>query len=244
AKAIADWVTAQRDNDYSKVKAVLPNYSADSCGVINFATDKLVEGKVEYTAAAFCSRIAGLVAGTPMSISATYAPLPELTDCTRKTREQLDADVAAGKLVAFWDGRKVKLSRAVNSLVTTTEGMLDSFKKIKIVEVQDMIRTDVRATVEDEYIGKYANTYDNKMLLVAALRSYFAGLWRDDLVQEDYVVDLDIDAVEAYLIQKGTDTTGMTEQDLRQADTGTHLFLLIKCKILDAIEDVAIKIEI
>lgn len=246
AKAIADWVKAQRETNYSKAKAVLPNYTGDDPGIINFTSAKLTAGETEYTAAEYCARIAGLIAGTPMAISATYAPLPELTDCDRMTKAQRDEAVAAGKLFAFWDGRKAKLCRAVNSLTTTSEekGILDSFKKIKIVEVQDMIRTDVHRTVEDEFIGKYSNTYDNRMLLVAALRGYFEELRVAGLVQEGYSVDLDVDAIEKYLAEAKKDTSSMSVQELRRADTGTHVFLTISCRILDAIEDVTIAIEI
>ena len=72
---------------------------------------------------------------------------------------------------------------AASRSVTTSEGMLDSFKKIKIVEIMDLIRTDITATAEDEYVGKYANSYDNKMLLVTAVRGYFMGLEQSALVE-------------------------------------------------------------
>ena len=179
-----------------------------------------------------------------MKIAATYAPLPELTDVARLTKEQLDEAVNAGKLALRWDGRKVKVDRAVNSFVTTSQGMLDSFKKIKIVEIMDLIRTDITSTAEDDYIGKYANTYDNKLLLVTAIRGYFMGLEQDDLVQPGYTVDIDVAAQEQFLVSKGVDTSEMTEQEIREADTGSHVFLLIRCKILDAIEDIDIQVEI
>ena len=133
--------------------------------------------------------------------------------------------------------------------VLTREGwcprqMLDSFKKIKIVEIMDLIRTDITATAEDSYIGKYANTYDNKLLLVTAIRGYFMGLEQDQLVQPGYTVDIDVSAQEQYLVARGVDTSEMTEQEIREADTGSHVFLLIRCKILDAIEDIDIQVEI
>ena len=157
---------------------------------------------------------------------------------------ELDAAVNAGELALKWDGRQVKVDRAVNSFVTTSQGMLDSFKKIKIVEIMDLIRTDITATAEDSYIGKYANTYDNKLLLVTAIRGYFMGLEQDQLVQPGYTVDIDVSAQEQYLVARGVDTSEMTEQEIREADTGSHVFLLIRCKILDAIEDIDIQVEI
>lgn len=244
ADAIASWVKSMRVMACVKYKAVLPNHEADNYALINFIGEDMTEGDVVYATAEYCSRIAGLLAGTPMKIAATYAPLPELSDVKRLTREEQDEAVGAGKLILVWDGRKVKVSRAVNSFVTTVDGMGDSFKKIKIVEIMDLIRTDITATAEDGYIGKYANRYDNKLLLITAIRGYFQGLERNGLVQPGYTVDIDVEAQEQYLTSKGIDTSGMSEQEIREADTGTHVFILIRCKILDAIEDIVIGIWI
>lgn len=244
AADIASWVKSQRLNNGAKYKAVLPNHKADNYAIVSFTGDAMTDGTTVWATAAYCSRIAGLLAGTPMKIAATYAPLPELSDCARLTKEESDEAVGAGELALRWDGRKVKLDRAVTSLVTTSQGMLDSFKKIKIVEIMDLIRTDITATAEDEYVGKYANSYDNKMLLVAAVRGYFMGLEQSCLVQPGYTVDIDVDKQEQFLVSKGVNTEEMTEQQLREADTGSHVFLLVRCKILDAIEDIDINVEI
>lgn len=145
---------------------MLPNKAADSEAVVNFATGDILVGTTEFTTAEYCSRIAGLIAGTPMTISCTYAPLPEVSDVGRLTRAAMDAAVDAGKFILFHDGEKVKVARGVNSLQTTTQDKGDAWKKIKMVEVMDMIQTDIRTTAQDAYIGKYANSYDNKCLLV------------------------------------------------------------------------------
>ena len=244
AAAIASWVKSQRSNNGAKYKAVLPNHTGDHYAIVNFASGGLKEGSVTYAAAAYCSRIAGLLAGTPMRISATYAPLPELSDVERLAKEQQEDAVNAGKLIAVWDGRKVKLSRAVTSLTTTSDGMLDSFKKIKIVEIMDLIRTDITSTAEDSYIGKYANTYENKLLLITAIRGYFMGLEQDSLVQPGYTVEIDVDRTEQWLVSQGKDTSEMSTQEIKEADTGSNVFILVSCKILDAIEDIAIQINI
>lgn len=244
ASDIASWVKSQRLHNGAKYKAVLPNHRADNYAIVNFTGDAMTDGDTVWTTAEYCSRIAGLLAGTPMKIAATYAPLPELSDCARLTKEESDEAVGAGELALRWDGRKVKLNRAVTSLVTTSQGMLDSFKKIKIVEIMDLIRTDITATAEDEYIGKYANTYDNKLLLITAIRGYFMGLEQSQLVKSGYTVDLDVDKIEQYLVSRGASTGEMSEQELREADTGSHVFIVVRCKILDAIEDILIDIFI
>ena len=194
---IVSYVKAQRAED-KLIKAVLPNVSGDHEGVINFATATVYANDKEYTTEQYCSRIAGIIAGTPINISCTYAPLAELTDCSRLTKEEMDTAVDAGKLIVWFDGEKVKTARGVNSLTTTTQDKGDSFKKIKIVEAMDMIATDIRTTAQDNYLGKYANTYDNKCLLISAIGNYFDQLKLDGVVSS-YAIGIDIEANRSYL---------------------------------------------
>lgn len=242
ATSIVSYVKAEREAN-KMIKAVLPNQVADFEGIINFATPSLfVDGK-EYTTEKYCSRVAGIIAGTPASISATYAPLPEVTDCTRLTKTEADNAVNAGKFIVWYDGEKVKTGRAVNSLTTTTDSKGAQFQKIKIVDVLDMISTDIRMTAEDNYIGKYANTYGNKGLLIAAIGNYFDGLIRENVLSKASI-DIDIDANRAYLKGKGIDVDSMADNEIKSADTGSFVFLKCKLSILDAIEDIVLPITI
>ena len=67
-----------RTNKDKMIKAVLPDCTADTEGVINFVNKTIRTKSKTYTTAQYCSRIAGIIAGTPMTISCTYAPLPEV----------------------------------------------------------------------------------------------------------------------------------------------------------------------
>jgi hypothetical protein len=254
AQDIATWVKTMRNTKKKKVKAVLPNMAADSEGVINYTIAKNVKTdsttgadgtitKVDtiYTAEQYCGRIAGLIAGTPLTISCTNAPLNELSDCTRLN--DIDTPVDKGEFILFWDGEKVKVVRGVNSLVTTVEGKGDSFTKIKIVEAMDMINDDITKTAQDSYLGKYANSYNNKCVLMTAISGYFMQLLKDGIISS-YSVDIDIEAQTIYLQSKGIDTSEMTEDEIRVADTGSKVFLTGNVKILDAIEDIAMPIYI
>ena len=202
-------------------------------------------GTTEFTTAEYCSRIAGLIAGTPMTISCTYAPLPEVSDVRRLPREAMDAAVDAGKFILFHDGEKVKVARGVNSLQTTTQDKGDACKKIKMVEVMDMIQTDIRTTAQDSYIGKYANSYDNKCLLVTAIKGYLVGLEQSGILQAgSSSVGIDLARQEAYLQSVGTDTSKMSQQEIKEANTADKVFLEASIKILDAIEDISLNITI
>ncbi len=261
---VATWVKSMRDNKKKKIKAVLPNVAADNEGIINFTTERNVKTETVtekdgtkttvdtvYTAEQYCARIAGLIAGTPMTIACTYAPLSELSDCTRLT--DINTPVDKGEFIVFYDGEKVKVVRGVNSFVTTVEGKGDSFKKIKIVEAMDMINDDIVKTAQDSYLGKYANTYSNKCLLISAISAYFMQLKRDGIISS-YSVALDAEAIRIYLKGKGLKATlddgtikevdECSDEEIVTADTGASVFLTGNVKILDAIEDIKMPIYI
>lgn len=267
AQDIATWIKQLRTIKRKKVKAVLPNVAADNEGVINFTTPECKKTEtvtnkdgtksivdIVYTAEQYCSRIAGLIAGTPMTISCTYAPLPELSDCTRLT--DIDTPVDKGELIVFYDGEKVKVVRGVNSFITTIDGKGDSFKKIKIIDAMDMINDDIVKTAQDSYLGKYANNYSNKCLLISAISSYFQQLRRDNIINS-YSVALDAEAIRIYLKGKGLqatlddgqsgiikDVNECSDVEIITADTGSKVFLTGKVKIADAIEDIEMPIYI
>ena len=245
ASDIASWIKSLRTNDHKMVKAVLPNQTADSEGVVN-VTGTTVRNGVTMTAEQLCPRVAGLIAGTPMTISCTYAPLHEMDSCNYLNKEAQDAAVDAGKFIFKWDGEKVKVVRGVNSFTTTTDSKGNSFKKIKIVEAMDMIYDDIRTTAEDSYIGKYANSYDNKCLLITAIHAYFAELARNGILNPNYnnLCEIDIDAQRNWLQSQGEPVDEMTDDEIKVADTGSYVFLKANIRILDAMEDITLDIYI
>lgn len=171
----------------------------------------------------------------------SYVELPELTDATRLSRSEADAAVEAGKFIIWHDGRKFKTGRAVNSLTTLT-GKSAAYQKIKIIEVMDRIREDITLTAEDQFIGKYPNSYDNRCLLLSAIKGYFESLATDGILGADPEVAMDPDANRTWLKTNGFDVSGMTEDELRQADTGSVVNLKATIRILDVIEDIELPI--
>lgn len=239
------WVLSQRTNQKAPIRAVLPDCEADSEAIINFTTDGIVVGEDSFDAPEYCARIAGLIAGTPMTISCLYAPLSEVSDITRLTRTAIDEAIDDGEFVLIHDGTQVKVASSVNSLTTLTDTKGAAFQKIKIVETTDMIDYDIRTVCEDTYIGKYANSYDNKMVLCVAIRSYLEGLESDGILDDGTSsVDIDVTAQTAYLESIGTDTSEMTEDEIRRANTGDKVFLTATISILDVIEDITLDVSL
>lgn len=241
ATAIKTWIVEQLDNDLI-AKAILPNTAADNPHIINFTTTGIQVNKKEYASAQYCSRIAGLIIGTPIEQSCTNAPLPEVTDITRLTKDDNDKAIDAGQLILVWDGVKVKVGRGVTSFVTITDTAGDSFKKVKIVEAVDTIKKDLKIMIDDDYIGKFPNTYLNKLVLITAVKEYFGALEKLGVLKSGYTVDLDVDAIKEYLYDKHIDVDSMSEKEIRESDTGSNVFIVANIKVLDAIEDVTINI--
>lgn len=242
---IATWIKTLRDHEDFKRKAVLPKTEADHEGVVNFTTDDIRVGDRIYSTSEYCARIAGLLAGTPLKIASTFAPLPEVDSVAYMKKAEIEKAIDRGEFVLYNDGKKIKVARGVNSFVTTMADKLESFKKIKIVEAMDLIHDDIKRTAEDNYIGKYPNTYDNKVLLMTAIQAYLEALEIDDIVAIGSTnVSLDLAKQINYLRAKGVNVDEMTVKDLKTADTGSNVFILAKVKILDAIEDIELDIVI
>lgn len=243
---IKTWIVEQRKDGFIP-KAVLPEQAADNEAIINFTTAAILVDGTVYSTAQYCARIAGLIAGTPMTTSCTYAPLPEVENVAKLSKDEMDAAVDAGEFIIFHDGTKVKVGRGVNSYVNASQNPNkgDAFKKIKIVEALDMINSDIRMTAQDTYIGKYTNSYDNKCLLIAAINDYFTTLEREGILASGKSsIGIDIEAQEKYLQEHGIDTSEMSEQEIKEANTGSFVFLAATVSVLDAIEDIRLNITI
>lgn len=245
-QAVATWVKEQREKR-NKVKAVLPNQEADSEGVVNYATDSATIGEKKYTADKFCSRIAGLIAGTPATEAATFSVLPEVSECTVMEHSAIDAAIEAGKFILYYDGEKVKVARGIDSLTTTTKEKAEPWKKIKVVEVMDMINDDLKILVEDHYIGKYTNTYDNKCLLLLAIKDYLDELYQGELL-DGYEVEFDLKAIKEYLIEhkgmKRETLEKMKDSEIKRQYTDEKVFMKANVTIADVMEDIALNIAV
>lgn len=248
---VASWIKTQRTVDKKTFKAVLPDSPSDCEGVVN-VTNGCRKGDVSYTAADMCARVAGIICGTPITISCTYAPLPEMTGCDAMGKDEVDEAVDAGEFVFIWDGEKAKVCRGVNSFVTTTDKKGDSFKKIKIIDAMDMIYDDIEITLQDSYTGKYVNDYDNKCVLITAINGYFSGLVREGALSSGSC-QIDIEAQREYLMKKGGNLVidgeekkleECTDDEIKVANTGSFVFLKAAVSINDAMEDFNLDIYI
>ena len=254
ATAMATWIKGIRTSTVRRPVAVLPNTEGDSRAVINFSvvnsseTAKIEVGEQAYTEAEYCSRIAGLLAGLDLRVSATYKALNEVTAIPNAEDAEVDTAIDAGKLVLYNDGERIVIARGVNSLTTVSDVETEDLKKIKISAIQDLIETDIYSTINGSYIGNYSNSYDNKCLLITAIKGYLRGLEATEggkgyLKADSSNIEINVARQKQYLESIGVDTSEMDEQAIKEANTGSYVFLKGTISILDAIEDVEILIN-
>ena len=97
-------------------------------------------------------------------------------------------------------------------------------------------------TAEDSFIGRYANSYDNKCLLISAISGYLEGLYRDGILAGTPSVGIDLDANRLWLKSHGFAPDGMSDDEVKRASTGSVVNLTATMQILDAIEDINLPI--
>lgn len=240
-QAIVDFVIDAREERNAKYKAVV-TIDADDKAIVSFDADeiKVVGSLGTYTAAQYTSRIAGLLATIPLDRSCTFAVLPEVVSVKRISIAEQEAAINAGKLILINDGDSVRIARGVTSAQRTES---EDDKKIKIVEAQDKITSDLRNAFKRNYVGRFANNYDNKCLVIAAIKEYFTQLENSGILQTGSTVGIDIAAQTAYLAEKGIAVSEMTEREIKEAPTGDEVFITASVKILDAMENFTMSID-
>jgi hypothetical protein len=146
---------------------------------VNLVTGVTING-TSYSSGKYAPYIAGLIAGTPINRSITYAVVP-VTDVTKRlTNAEITTALAAGSLVLTNDGEKVKVE----------QGLTTSVKKIRAIRARQAVSTDVTKTASDAYIGKIDNNADGQAALISAVKLYLETLQTSNVLS-GIVVALD-----------------------------------------------------
>lgn len=235
---LATWVKQYRNDEKKTFKAVLPHCKGDHEGVINLTTENIVSSitGLKHSAAEYCARIAGVLAGLSLERSSTYFVLEDISSA--EVPDNPNERINNGEMIIVFDGRKYKIGRGVNSLVTFSGEKTEDMRKIKIIESMDLYMDDIRDTYEENYVGKVINDYDHKQAFVAAIGTYHKELSGNVLDGSfENKAGVDIEAQRAFLEGKGQDTLEMDDTAVAKANTGSKVFIASNIKFIDAMED-------
>lgn len=228
-----------------KCDAILANEEADSEAIINYTADDIVVGGKSVTTANHTARIAGLIEGTPLHQSVTFATLSDVDSIENLTKEEADRRIDAGELILVREMGKVRVARGVNSLTTLTDVKGNAFQKIKLRKTLNLIHNDLRRVIVEKYIGKVPNNYDNKCILITEIKNYLDELATEQLIEKVNEVGIDLIAQKKWLKDNtNLDVNNMSEQEIKEANTQSNVFIAISLKVVDAMEDIVIAVEI
>lgn len=242
---IASFIKEQRKNN-KIFKAVLPNIQGDSEGIINYISTCTDENGKTYPPEKFVSRIASILASIPFFMSSTYYELKDIVDTN--IFDNPNNEINNGKLILIKDDGVVKIGRGVNSFTTSTITKGEIFKKIRIIEIIDMIKDDIYKTMKKEYIGRVINTYDNKMMCIGTINAYLKELVNQEILGDgENRLDIDVEAHKNYMLSKGISEeiiNQMDEGQIRKYNTGSNFYIKGSITPVDSIEDIKISFNI
>lgn len=232
------WVRSRRERYFPEKLVECAAAAPNDMGIVNFGEESVKVGEVTYTGGDYLSRIAGILAGVPSGMSSTFCALPEVSTVTERTVAEQNAAVDAGKLILIHDGTTAKIARGVNSLTTIPAEGREDWRKIKIIEGMDLISYYMRTTTQNEYVGRYPNTYDNKCILLTAVSNYLQHLEREGVLDPGSSwCEIDVEAQAKWLSEQGVDVSELTERELKEHQTGSFVFIRYGGHLVDAMED-------
>ena len=234
-------------NDVVKYKcdAILANEKADSEAIINYTAKDIVVNGEAITTSNHTARIAGLIEGTQLHQSITFATLSDVDSIENLTKEEADNRIDNGELILVREMGKVRVARGVNSLTTLTDTKGNAFQKIKLRKTLNLIHNDLRRVIVEKYIGKVPNNYDNKCILITEIKNYLDELATEQLIEKVNTVGVDLVAQKKWLKDNtNLDVNIMSEQEIKEANTQSNVFIAISLKVVDAMEDIVVSVEI
>ncbi|NFH70083.1 phage tail sheath protein [Clostridium botulinum] len=247
-KKVSQFIKDQRKNNNILVKAVLHNHEADYEGVINFVNKEIImTDKTKYTGQQFTVDIACLAANCGFNSSLTNM-IVEGVKSVDVVGEDLDTLVDEGKIFMFYDNdlESVVISKAVNSKITIAPNEKEALKKIRIVDILDTIRDDIKVTFKKYYQGKVSNTLSNKRLFVSAVNTYLRSMKKQGALNdgEKSEIWLNVEAQKNYLEdERGWDCSEMKDEEILKSDSGENVFTAGSVRVVDTAENLELDLN-
>lgn len=241
---IEAFVTKMKDIVKYRVCGVLFDKASNNYEILNLTAKNIKLKGEAVEKESVVARLVGLIEGTPLNKSITYANL-EYDEVEPLTKEQADTRIENGEIIFVKEMGKVRIARGVTSMTTNDKDTQDAFKNLQTVKITNLIHNDLRKVIIEKYIGKVPNNYDNKCILITEIKEYLDELKKEQLIENISYVGIDIAAQTKWLKDNtNLDVANMTEQEIKEANTGTNVFLAISLKVVNAMEDIKIAIEI
>ena len=107
-----------------------------------------------------------------------------------------------------------------------------------------MVRDDIHTTFEDNYVGQVPNNYDNKIIFLSSVNLYFSRLQKEEIMDRSYdcYAEIDVNKHMEILSDRGIDIDTLSEQQIKETNTGSNVYATGKVQFVDAMEDLDLKL--
>ena len=253
ATDVAAWVRQHNDSrPMRRLKAVLPNVVADNDHVINVTQEGAITRDDEtLDAPALTPLVAGMRAGCPMQFSLDRYPtnaLKYVPPVDVRAGQEAEGRVGDGEFLFNMDRGRVAVVADVNSL-TELAGKDETYQQNKEIDIMDAFYNGLMPSIYDKYIGKFSNSYQNKLTLVSAIQAYAETFEQAGLVEVgDSDAEINFDAQRLFLKSINYRTFDdrtvdqMTEEEVLKANTKDRVFIRARFLPLGAIRQVTIDV--
>ncbi len=209
---------------------------------MNFYNDKVTfadEERGEQEGYCYCPSLIGILAKCNIKKGCTYFKCSNLVSVEEV--EENDKALSDGKFILFHDDEVVRIGAGINSM-TTTDGLnnTEDMKYIETVEAMDIINDDISKVFKQEYLGNYRNNYDNQILFISAINTYFKELANDYVLDNNYnnKADVDVEAQRGAWLGVGkTEAEYWDEQTVKNNAFKRTVYLAGDIKILGSMEN-------
>lgn len=238
---LVTFIKGENKNNRKRYKAIVYKATTpDDMHIVNQTNTKVIfpdeRGETEGYAA--IPYLIGYYAGLSMMMSGIAKPL-KFKSVTEP--EELEDAIANGEHILFNDEGVVKVARAVNSLVTLGQDIIEDMTHINTVEKMDLMFCDILTAWENNYKGKYPNVLDNQMLLISAINGYFKTVSRDYILDPNFdnraMVDLEAQRLANYPKYTEEVVNNWDDAYAMKMTVGTKVFLKGNTKIPGIMED-------
>ncbi len=241
-KKLADFVKLENKSRTRRMKCIcygLEIVESDDMHIVNYTNETLTgTDDIDKNVYAYLGRLLGILTACRLDQSVTYNILTDLNSVD--DIDEKDEAIGSGQFILVNDDEGVRIARGVNSLQTINTNSTVDMRYIAIVEAMDLIYEDIVTTFKNTYLGKFKNSYDNQVLLITAINSYFKELSKEDILDPNYNNNcyVDVDTQRAKWVSNGvTDAEDWSELEVKYNTWRTNVYLRANIKILNAMED-------
>lgn len=229
--AIISYIESKR-NDQTELqfwKWILhsPGVVIDKEFIVNFTTVGIEINGVAVASGKFLPKILGLRCGVPFtqSLIVHAVRFPEVTAFTRAADEDLAID--NGEMILVKRRGLIRIGDDVNSFITFIPAKDERFSSNSIMDRVDFINESQVITWEQRWRGAITTAYGNKLAVSQSFTSFLFEQQQAGLLEATFEnrTEIDLDQHAVIAIALGIDPTTLSDQEIRNIDTGNTIYL-------------------